>query len=135
MPRLEWRRFAKPIPRRVGAAVPLLAVLAIAALVRTWNLGQNAFGRQYYAAGVRSMSESWHNFLYNSFDPAGFLSLDKPPLAIWLQVVGAKLFGFSWMSILLPQVVSGLAAILRSTCSFSAPSAALRRSVPRWLSR
>jgi 4-amino-4-deoxy-L-arabinose transferase-like glycosyltransferase len=58
------------------------------------------------------MSENWHNFLYNSFDPGGFLSLDKPPVAIWLQVAGAKLLGFSGMSILLPQVLAGLVSIL-----------------------
>src|SRR5262249_7918881 len=54
---------------------------------------------------------SWHNFLFNSFDPAGFVSLDKPPVAIWVQVASAKLFGFSALSVLLPQVVEGLVSI------------------------
>jgi len=30
------------------------------------------------------MASSWHNFLYASFDPAGFVSVDKPPLALWI---------------------------------------------------
>src|SRR5262245_10717246 len=108
----KWRDLGWPERPHVGAAIPLLLVLAAAASIRTWNLSQNGFGRQYYAAGVRSMSESWHNFLYNAFDPAGFLSLDKPPVAIWLQVAGAKLFGFSGVSVLLPQVLAGVAAVL-----------------------
>src|SRR5437868_858180 len=92
--------------------LPLTLVAAVAVLARTWQLSQNDFGRQYYAAGVRSMLESWHNFLFNAFDPAGFVSIDKPPVAIWLQVASAKLLGFSALSTLLAQVMAGLAAIL-----------------------
>jgi 4-amino-4-deoxy-L-arabinose transferase-like glycosyltransferase len=94
------------------AALPLTLVAAVAVLARTWQLLQNDFGRQYYAAGVRSMLDSWHNFLFNAFDPAGFVSIDKPPVAIWLQVASAKLLGFSALSILLTQVMAGLAAVL-----------------------
>jgi 4-amino-4-deoxy-L-arabinose transferase-like glycosyltransferase len=62
-------------------------------------------------AGVRSMTVSWHNFFYNAFDPTGFVSLDKPPVAFWLQTASAKLLGFAAFSVLLPQVLAGLAAI------------------------
>src|SRR5205814_549041 len=54
----------------------------------------------------------WHNLLFNSFDPAGFVSLDKPPVAFWLQTASAKLLGFSPFSALLPQAVEGIAAIV-----------------------
>jgi 4-amino-4-deoxy-L-arabinose transferase-like glycosyltransferase len=94
------------------AALPLSLVAAVAVLARTWQLSQNDFGRQYYAAAVRSMLDSWHNFIFNAFDPAGFVSIDKPPVAIWLQAASAKLLGFSALSILLAQVLAGLAAIL-----------------------
>jgi 4-amino-4-deoxy-L-arabinose transferase-like glycosyltransferase len=94
------------------AGLPLTLVAALAVLARTWQLSHNDFGRQYYAAGVRSMLDSWHNFLFNSFDPAGFVSIDKPPVAIWLQVASAKLLGFSALPILLAQVIAGLAAVL-----------------------
>ena len=93
-------------------ALPLTLIAAVAALARTWQLSQNDFGRQYYAAGVRSMLGSWHNFIFNAFDPAGFVSIDKPPVAIWLQVASAKLLGFSAPAILLTQVMAGLAAVL-----------------------
>lgn len=61
---------------------------------------------------MRSVLDSWHNFNFNAFDPAGFVSIDKPPVAIWLQVASAKLFGFGALPILLAQVMAGLAAIL-----------------------
>jgi 4-amino-4-deoxy-L-arabinose transferase-like glycosyltransferase len=90
---------------------PILAILAAGGLLRIWDLSNNGFGREYYAAGVRSMMACARCFLFNSFDPGGFVSIDKPPLAIWLQVLSAKSFGFSGLTILLPQVVEGLLAI------------------------
>ena len=77
-----------------------------------WPLDDNGFGNEYYSAGVRSMIAGWRNFFFNAFDPAGFVSLDKPPVAFWIQAASAKLFGFRALSLLLPQVVEGLAAIL-----------------------
>src|SRR5262249_48419524 len=64
-----------------------------------------------YTAGVRSMSQSWHNFLYNAFDPAGFISVDKPPLAFWIQVASVKLSGFHALSVLIPQALEGVVAV------------------------
>ena len=93
----------------VRLALP--AILIAGAALRLWRLDQNGFGNEYYAAGVRSMSESWHNFLYHAFDPAGFISVDKPPVAMWIQVAAVKLFDFRGLAVLLPQVVEGLAAI------------------------
>jgi 4-amino-4-deoxy-L-arabinose transferase-like glycosyltransferase len=89
----------------------LCAVLTAAAALRLWRLSQNGFGNEYYTAGVRSMSLSWHNFLYNSFDPAGFISVDKPPVALWIQVASVKIFGFHALSVLGPQALEGVAAV------------------------
>jgi len=85
--------------------------MALALALRLWRLDQNGYGTEYYSAGVRSMLDSPHNFWFNSFDPAGFVSLDKPPIAFWIQVLSARLLGFSGFSVLLPQVLEGLAAI------------------------
>jgi len=89
----------------------LLAVLTTAATLRLWRLDQNGYGNEYYTAGVRSMSLSWHNFFYNSFDPAGFVSIDKPPVALWIQVASVKLFGFHSLAVLVPQALLGVAAV------------------------
>src|SRR5262245_21582156 len=87
------------------------AVLAVAAGLRLWRIDQNGFDNEYYAAAVRSMMGGWHTFFYNSFDPAGFVSVDKPPLALWIQVAAAKLLGFSSLALLLPQVLEGVASV------------------------
>jgi 4-amino-4-deoxy-L-arabinose transferase-like glycosyltransferase len=57
--------------------LPATAVLLVAAVLRTWRLHQNGYDNEY-AAAVRSMSGAWHNFLHNSFDPGGFVSVDNP---------------------------------------------------------
>lgn len=96
---------------RWSAHAALGLVLALAAFVRLWKLDQNGFGRQYYAGGVRSMMDSAHAFFYNAADPAGFVSIDKPPVALWLQVLSAKLLGFSAFSVLATQVVLGVLSV------------------------
>ena len=57
------------------------------------------------------MLRSLHNFLFASFDPGGLVTVDKPPLALWVQVVSAKLFGFSPLSLLLPEAIAGVLAV------------------------
>jgi 4-amino-4-deoxy-L-arabinose transferase-like glycosyltransferase len=57
------------------------------------------------------MAMNWHNFFYAAFDPAGFISIDKPPVALWLQVISVKLFGFHPLSILMPQVLEGVSSV------------------------
>jgi Dolichyl-phosphate-mannose-protein mannosyltransferase len=101
------RRLSTNVVEKVGFAL----VLALPALLRVWHVNQSGFGTQYYAAGVLSMLQSRHNFFFNSFDPAGFVSVDKPPLALWLQVASARVLGFSGMSIHLPQVIEGVVAV------------------------
>ena len=62
-------------------AAALIAVLVLAAflnLYRIWSLG---YANTYYAAAVKDMLGSWHNFFFVSFD-AGFVSVDKPPLGL-----------------------------------------------------
>jgi 4-amino-4-deoxy-L-arabinose transferase-like glycosyltransferase len=88
-----------------------LAILALALALRLWGLEQNGWGAEYYTAAVRSMALNLHNFFYNAFDPAGFISLDKPPVALWPQVLGVKLLGFQPFSVLLPQVLEGVASV------------------------
>ena len=95
--RIEWTAFT--------------AVLLIAAVLRLLRLDDNGFGTAYYAAGVRSMLQGAWLFFYNAFDPAGFISLDKPPIAFWIQTVFAAVLGYSGWSIHLPQALAGIASV------------------------
>src|SRR5262249_38673086 len=88
----------------------LVAILGIAAFVNLWHLTRAGYGNTYYAAAVRSMTQSWHNFFFASFDPGGFITVDKPPVALWIQAAFAKVFGFSGFTILLPEALAGVGA-------------------------
>jgi 4-amino-4-deoxy-L-arabinose transferase-like glycosyltransferase len=87
------------------------SILLAAAWLRVWNLARNGFGNAYYAAAVRSMLQSWHNFFFVAFDPAGWVTVDKPPLALWIQAASAKAFGYGALSLLLPQAAEGVAGV------------------------
>ncbi|MGH2364548.1 MAG: glycosyltransferase family 39 protein, partial [Chloroflexota bacterium] len=86
-------------------------ILALAALLDGFGLWRGGYPNPYYAVSARSMMASWHNFLFVAFDPVGFLSIDKPPLGLWIQVASAKAFGFHPWSLLLPQALAGIAAV------------------------
>lgn len=92
--------------------VALGVILALAAFLILYQVQINGYGNSYYAAAVRSMLSSWHNFFFVSFDPGGFVSVDKPPLGLWIEALSALVFGFSGFSLLLPQALAGLAGVL-----------------------
>ena len=56
------------------------------------------------------MTTSWHNFLFASLDPGGLMTVDKPPLALWIQALSARVFGFHPLSLLVPQALMGVVA-------------------------
>ena len=83
----------------------------LAAVLNLWALDLNGWANEYYSAAVRSMTESWTAFLYGSFDAAGVMTVDKPPLALWVQALSARVFGFHSLSILVPQALMGVATV------------------------
>jgi 4-amino-4-deoxy-L-arabinose transferase-like glycosyltransferase len=95
----------------VAATAPLLAAIAASAVLNLWALAQNGYANAYYSAGVKSMLLSWHNFFFLAADPAGLISIDKPPLALWLQAASAEVFGFTPVSLLAPEAIAGVASV------------------------
>lgn len=98
---------------RVGLRhVALAAILALSAVLNCHRLSRNGYANTFYSAGAKSMLGSLHNFLYASFDPGGLVTIDKPPLGVWVQVASAKLFGLSPLSLLLPEALLGVLTVL-----------------------
>ncbi|WP_410586064.1 ArnT family glycosyltransferase [Amycolatopsis sp. lyj-23] len=104
--------------RREWTAVGVIS--AVAAVAWGWALWSRPL-QPYYAAAVHSMSHDGTAFLFAGFDPAGVVTVDKPPLAFWTQALGVAVFGFHPWAIALVQVVEGVAAVL-----------VLHRVVRRW---
>ena len=96
--RPSWQRLA------------LAAILILSTFFYLFRITQEGWGNPYYAAGVKSMLTSWSNFFFVSFD-AGFVSVDKPPLGLWIQAASAWLLGFHGWALLLPQALAGLLSV------------------------
>ncbi len=106
-----------PLPRGIESSplwsrIALGVIMLLSIFMNFFQLGQSSFGNLYYAASVRSMADSWHNFFFVSFDPGGFVTIDKPPLGFWLQTLSTKIFGFTPFSVFLPQAICGVLAVL-----------------------
>jgi 4-amino-4-deoxy-L-arabinose transferase-like glycosyltransferase len=86
------------------------AITLGAAVLRLVHIGQVP-PDPFYDAAVRSMTMSWHNFFFGAFEPGGSVSIDKPPVDLWLQVISVKLLGFSSTTLKLPEVFAGIASV------------------------
>jgi 4-amino-4-deoxy-L-arabinose transferase-like glycosyltransferase len=89
----------------------LICIMLLAAAMHLLGLEKPGLANQYYAATVQSMMGGWHTFFFASFDIAGFVSVDKPPLGFWIQTGSALLFGFTGLSLLLPQAFAGILSV------------------------
>ena len=103
-----WR---SPADQPRWARPALLTVAAIAGLTYAWGMSGAAL-ETFYGAAARSMSTSWHDFFFGAFDPAGTVSVDKLPGALWPQALSLRVFGFHTWAIVLPQVIAGVLTIL-----------------------
>jgi 4-amino-4-deoxy-L-arabinose transferase-like glycosyltransferase len=90
--------------------VALALITALAAALRLVDLGAVRLD-PFYDAAVRSMGISWHNFFFGAYEPGGSVSIDKPPVDLWLQVGSVKLLGWSSTSLKLPEALAGTASV------------------------
>src|SRR5260370_22389020 len=69
-------------------------IILISVFMNFFRLGQNGFG-SYYPPAVRSTMDNWHTFCFASYDPGGFVTIDKPPVSFCVQGSSASLFRFT----------------------------------------
>ncbi|MDR3596747.1 glycosyltransferase family 39 protein [Clostridium sp.] len=91
--------------------ISISLILILSTILNLANIGIEGYGNGYYAAGVKSMTMNLKNFFFVSFDPASFVTIDKPPMGFWIQAIFAKVFVFSGWSILLPQAIAGVISV------------------------
>jgi 4-amino-4-deoxy-L-arabinose transferase-like glycosyltransferase len=97
--------------RTLLPAATLIVIVSAGGLLRLVDLSRAGLGNLFYASAVRSMGLSVHNFVYAAYDPAGTLTVDKPPLALWLQVISTKFLGIDGTALILPMALAGTVAI------------------------
>ena len=97
-------------PRWVRPA--LLSVSAITLLLLVWGLDRSGYANSYYSAAVVAGTRSWKAFFFGSLDAGNFITVDKPPMALWPMEISARILGVSSWSILLPEALMGVAAVV-----------------------
>ncbi|MBY6364382.1 ArnT family glycosyltransferase [Rhodococcoides corynebacterioides] len=111
---LPSRPAATPAPSRrtlhweTPAAIALILGTAVAYLV---NLSASGWGNSFYAAAVQAGSQSWTAFFFGSSDAANSITVDKPPMSLWVMGLSVRLFGLNSWSVLAPQVIIGAASV------------------------
>src|ERR1700730_5532961 len=89
----------------------LLALLTLSALLYLVGLDRQGMANSFYSAAVLSGAQSCKAFFFGSFDAASFITVDKPPVALWVMELSARAFGFSSWSMLVPEALAGVGAV------------------------
>ncbi|WP_369693198.1 glycosyltransferase family 39 protein [Arthrobacter sp. DNA4] len=109
-PATRWARFAfgsQPRWVRPSAA----ALLVATAVLYLWNLAATGYGNSFYAAAIQAGTKDWTAFLFGSLDAGNAITVDKPPAALWIPALAGRIFGFSSLSMLVPEALMGVAAV------------------------
>jgi 4-amino-4-deoxy-L-arabinose transferase-like glycosyltransferase len=97
-----------------GVTVGTLIVAAIMVASFTLHMRNiDAIGNanEYYTAAVKSMLQSWSNFFFAAAEPGGSVTVDKPPLGLWIEAIFAYFLGVSGFSVSLPNILAGVFGI------------------------
>ncbi len=97
--RLWWNRVA------------LIGLLAATGALYLWGLGRSGWANSFYSAAVEAGTKSWKAMFFGSSDGANFITIDKPPAALWVMDISARLFGVNSWAILVPEALEGVAAV------------------------
>lgn len=90
----------------------LLIVLSLSTVINFWNLGINGWGNYFYAAAVQSGIKDLAAAFFGSSDWGNSITVDKPPLSLWVMELSAQAFGFSPIGVLAPQALMGTVSTL-----------------------
>ena len=90
----------------------LALLLGGTAIVYLWGLDQSGWANQFYAAAGQAGSQSWKAFLFGSLDASNFITVDKSPASLWVIDLSMRLFGVNSWSLLIPQALEGVAAVV-----------------------
>ncbi|MBL8161704.1 MAG: glycosyltransferase family 39 protein [Anaerolineae bacterium] len=93
---------------------PLLAlamIMLLAAALNLINIEAVGDANTYYTAAVEAMLQSPSNFFFVAAEPGGSVTIDKPPLGLWLQAISAFFLGVNGFAVVLPQILAGIFSV------------------------
>ena len=97
--------------RKYKYEILLAGILLVSAFLNLWNIWSQGFTNTFYAAAVKSTLVNPAAGFFNSFDPAGFVTVDKPPVGLWVQAAFAAVLGFQGWVLVLPQALAGIGSV------------------------
>ena len=89
----------------------LWVLLAATAVLYLGGLGRSGWANAFYSAAAQAGSVSWKALFYGSSDAGNAITVDKPPVAMWLMSLSVRIFGLSSWSILVPEALCGVASV------------------------
>jgi len=98
----------------LGATISTVLVIVIMVFsvgLHMYNIEAIGDANAYYTAAVKSMMQSWGNFFFVAAEPGGSVTVDKPPLGLWIEAVFAYFLGVSGFSVSLPNILAGVLGI------------------------
>src|SRR5215831_4299073 len=91
---------------------PAFVVLLLGtAVLYLWDLSASGWANSFYSAAVQAGTKSWKAFFFGSLDASNSITVDKPPAALWVMELSARIFGVNSWSILVPEALEGVAAV------------------------
>ena len=93
------------------ARIVLAALLGATAALYLWNLSATGYGNLFYAAAAEAGAHSWSAWFFGSLDANNFITVDKPPAALWVTGLSVRIFGMNSWSVLAPQALMGAASV------------------------
>ncbi|MFE4500615.1 ArnT family glycosyltransferase [Rhodococcus sp. NPDC056743] len=87
------------------------ALLVGTGIAYIWGLGASGWANSFYAAAVQAGSVSWKAFFFGSSDAANSITVDKPPMSLWLMSLSVRIFGLNSWAMLVPQALLGVASV------------------------
>ncbi|MCA9936561.1 MAG: glycosyltransferase family 39 protein [Ardenticatenaceae bacterium] len=99
------------LPGVTPARLALGGILLLAAFLNFSNLTAVGDANFYYTAAVKSMLQSWHNFFFVAAEPGASVTVDKPPLGLWIEAISAFFLGVNGFAVVLPNILAGLISI------------------------
>jgi len=89
----------------------LVAIILLSALLHFANLEAIGDANTYYTAAVKSMLTSWSNFFFVAAEPGGSVTVDKPPLGLWVEAAFAFVLGVEGWTVSLPNMLAGVLSV------------------------
>ncbi|NOT04479.1 MAG: hypothetical protein HOP27_07745 [Anaerolineales bacterium] len=89
----------------------VIVIMAFSFGLHMYNIEAIGDANAYYTAAVKSMLQSWSNFFFVAAEPGGSVTVDKPPLGLWIEAVFAYFLGVSGFSVSLPNIIAGVLGI------------------------